>query len=235
MEIEKNRRIDFIAWMIVFVLALVAIALNAHAQEVGQACTADPSIVTTFSRIESQGVLECIPDSAGNFIWEPEGAGIARYDTTAVCTIAGNIRWNGSSMEYCNGSLWQSFGGNGFPPNKSATASFYVNPQLTSVQCQASTDNTGNVTMTTSYYDSNDGGWHTTAGPSQTHLLSGSVYSGPNDADLKDSLQGYQEGIVPGFGWYCMADPTGISETFWYSSSYYVQAQGNTAVYATWQ
>jgi hypothetical protein len=41
------------------------------------------------------------------------GAGIALYDATATCRIPGTIRWNGSAMQYCNGSSWASLGGVG--------------------------------------------------------------------------------------------------------------------------
>lgn len=93
-----------------------AFACPAYAQtvQVGQACQGDPAnLQTSRSVIASQGVVECIPDSAGNYSWQPMGAGIARYDATPACNIAGTVRWNGSAIQYCNGASWQSLGGAG--------------------------------------------------------------------------------------------------------------------------
>ena len=94
------------------VALLSAVAVRpASAQQVGQGCTVSTdTITTTRSAVLSQGVLECIPDGNGKSSWQAMGAGIARYDTSSSCTIAGGLRWNGSAVQYCNGSSWQSFG-----------------------------------------------------------------------------------------------------------------------------
>jgi hypothetical protein len=80
-------------------------------QQIGQACQASSNLVTVRSYVQTQGAIECIPDANGNFLWQPMGAGIARYDTTGACSVAGNVRWNGSNIQFCNGSSWQSLGG----------------------------------------------------------------------------------------------------------------------------
>ncbi len=83
---------------------------------VGAACspTVPASIITTKSQNLIEGAVQCIPNDAGQYYWQPLGAGIARYDTTASCTIAGTLRWNGSSIQYCDGANWQAFvSGNG--------------------------------------------------------------------------------------------------------------------------
>ena len=84
----------------------------ANAQRIGQACSSDPDTVRTLkSIVPTEGVIECIPNSDGNYFWQPMGAGIARYDSTTACSVAGNVRWNGSSIQFCNGSSWQGVGG----------------------------------------------------------------------------------------------------------------------------
>ncbi|MFY9287905.1 MAG: hypothetical protein WAO98_05330 [Alphaproteobacteria bacterium] len=91
--------------------AVLAFACSAHAQQIGEACPSDDKVKTAKSIIATQGVIECIPDEAGNYFWQPMGAGIARYDVSGVCSTAGSLRWNGSSIQFCNGIGWQSIGG----------------------------------------------------------------------------------------------------------------------------
>jgi hypothetical protein len=90
-------------------------ACPAYAQQVGQACTTvSTNTPTQQSIIPTEGIIECIPDINGNYFWQPMGAGIARYDITVACNVAGALRWNGSAIQVCNGSGWQSIGsGNG--------------------------------------------------------------------------------------------------------------------------
>ena len=92
--------------------AVAAFACQAQAQQIGQACPASPENVRTVkSSTPTEGVIQCIPDTAGNYFWQPMGAGVARYDSTASCSIAGTLRWNGTAIQFCNGSSWQSIGG----------------------------------------------------------------------------------------------------------------------------
>jgi hypothetical protein len=69
-------------------------------QQIGQSCPATPGLETVRSYIQTQGAIECIPDQNGNYFWQPMGAGNARYDTTATCSVAGKLvehdaEWNG--------------------------------------------------------------------------------------------------------------------------------------------
>jgi len=85
---------------------------SAHAEptiQIGQPCTTLG--MTTLSVIQMQGILECIPDGGGNLFWQPMGAGGARYDNSTSCSTAGMLRWNGSAIQYCNGTQWQTIGG----------------------------------------------------------------------------------------------------------------------------
>jgi len=92
----------------------VLFACSARAQQIGLPCTTQPTMVPTVkSIIPSEGVVECIPDANGNYFWQPMGAGIARYDSTNTCNTAGSLRWNGSALQYCDGTNWQAIGGSG--------------------------------------------------------------------------------------------------------------------------
>ncbi|MFY9286904.1 MAG: hypothetical protein WAO98_00210 [Alphaproteobacteria bacterium] len=84
---------------------------TSHAQQIGQACPASDTVRTIKSDVASQGVIQCIIDDAGNYYWQPMGAGIARYDSSGVCSTAGSVRWNGSAIQFCDGISWQSIGG----------------------------------------------------------------------------------------------------------------------------
>jgi len=97
--------------------AVIALPCPSHAQQppqqIGQACPADVNNVRTVrSVIEGEGIIQCIPDANGNFYWQPMG-GIARYDSTPSCSIAGAIRWNGSAIQYCDGANWNGLGTSG--------------------------------------------------------------------------------------------------------------------------
>lgn len=100
------------------VLTLCQAGPAAHAQQItptppnvqiGQTCLILGT--TQLSYIQTEGVIECIPDSGGNLFWQPMGAGTARYDNSLSCSIAGMLRWNGQTIQYCDGAQWQSFGG----------------------------------------------------------------------------------------------------------------------------
>jgi hypothetical protein len=106
-----------------------ALACPAHAQQVGEACTGSTTnIATVRSTIETQGILQCIPNSNGDFFWQPMGAGTVLYDNSATCSIAGELRWNGTSIQYCDGSTWKSFGGGGLGNLHGGGESFYCDP-----------------------------------------------------------------------------------------------------------
>jgi len=97
-----------------FGVAICVIHPALAAQKIGDVCTAAANTTPTVrSIIPSEGAIECIPDSNGNYYWQPMGAGIARYDSTGACSIAGSVRWNGSAIQFCNGSGWQAIGGGG--------------------------------------------------------------------------------------------------------------------------
>ncbi|MFY9288459.1 MAG: hypothetical protein WAO98_08145 [Alphaproteobacteria bacterium] len=87
------------------------LACQAHAQQIGQSCPASDMVRTVKSVVATQGVIQCIPDEAGNYFWQPMGAGVARYDGSAICNTAGALRWNGSAIQFCDGTTWQSIGG----------------------------------------------------------------------------------------------------------------------------
>jgi hypothetical protein len=97
-----------------FGISLLICAVPAIAQSVliGQPCPGGTSAISTQASTNQQvGILGCIPDGNGNYRWQPENGGMARYDSTASCTVAGTMRWNGSAMQYCDGASWQSLGG----------------------------------------------------------------------------------------------------------------------------
>ena len=100
----------------VLIGAAICYACPANAQSIGQGCVNEANSLRTLkSVVPAEGVIECVPDSNGNYFWQAMGAGIARYDTTATCSIAGSLRWNGTSVQYCDGVNWQGLGGSGFP------------------------------------------------------------------------------------------------------------------------
>jgi hypothetical protein len=76
---------------------------------IGQSCPSGALGTTQLSGNLQEGVIQCIPDGNGNYIWQAEG-GVARYDSTGGCSVAGTLRWNGSAMQYCDGGNWQNFG-----------------------------------------------------------------------------------------------------------------------------
>ncbi len=109
-------------YIIAAFLCVLLFVQTAHAQtvqppqtsptvQIGQTCVNLGS--TQLSYIQTQGVIECIPDTSGNLFWQPMGAGGTRYDNSAACTTAGMLRWNGNQIQYCDGSQWQNFGGVG--------------------------------------------------------------------------------------------------------------------------
>ena len=94
----------------VLALSFVCQCTPAEANPViGQPCTMSDGITTTMSGNQQEGVIQCIPDGNGNYAWQAEG-GVARYDGTGGCSVAGTLRWNGSAMQYCDGGNWQNFG-----------------------------------------------------------------------------------------------------------------------------
>jgi hypothetical protein len=127
--------------------AVVAFAYPAHAQQVGEACTGSAANITTVrSTIETEGVIQCIPNSQGQYFWQAMGAGVALYDNTASCTIAGMLRWNGSAIQYCNGSIWNNLGGGGLGNlHQSGGESFYCDPGYTIVGFQFNCGCTNNA------------------------------------------------------------------------------------------
>ncbi len=110
--------------------AVAALPCPAFGQQIGQACTGSTvNIATARSTIETQGILQCIPNSNGDFFWQPMGAGTVLYDNSATCSIAGELRWNGTKIQYCNGSNWANFGGGGLGNlHQSGGESFYCDP-----------------------------------------------------------------------------------------------------------
>lgn len=82
-----------------------------YAQQIGEICSQSTTVVTLKSIIPTEGVIECIPDSLGHYYWQAMGAGVARYDSSNTCNLAGTLRWNGSAIQFCDGSNWQSLGG----------------------------------------------------------------------------------------------------------------------------
>lgn len=88
---------------------LCLLSASARAEVIGEACANEGAeIRTTKSQISSEGVIQCIPDMNGNFWWQAVG-GVARYDTTTTCSVAGAIRWNGTAFQGCYGTEWKSF------------------------------------------------------------------------------------------------------------------------------
>jgi hypothetical protein len=91
--------------------ALTLFSPPAFGQQVGQACSTPTNNTPTLqSVVPTEGIIECIPDINGNYFWQAMGAGVARYDSTGACNVAGSLRWNGSAIQFCNGSGWQSIG-----------------------------------------------------------------------------------------------------------------------------
>lgn len=97
-------------------LAALLLAAPAAADVIvpGAACTPPANnMITTQGSTNSQvGVVQCVPNSAGAFYWQAVGNGIVSYDTTATCSIAGQLRWNGAGVQFCDGGSWKDFGGN---------------------------------------------------------------------------------------------------------------------------
>ncbi|MFY9288168.1 MAG: hypothetical protein WAO98_06665 [Alphaproteobacteria bacterium] len=89
----------------------LAFAWPVSAQQIGVVCPASENVSTVKSLIPTEGIIQCIPDELGRYYWQPMGAGIARYDTTGLCTTEGSVRWNGSAIQFCDGTSWQSLGG----------------------------------------------------------------------------------------------------------------------------
>ena len=113
------------------------------APKIGDACDGSANQITTKSSdIQAEGVIQCIPDSNGSYFWQAMGA-VARYDATTKCTVAGILRWNGSSIQYCNGTTWIGFK-SGFPPNETlSTSIFGGTPSKWIASCTVSTDKNG--------------------------------------------------------------------------------------------
>src|SRR5579863_4522652 len=126
---KRSHNMNRIYRTIALLGAVAALPCPANADVIGDACPANPTqIQTTKSSIQTQGVMQCIPDSNGNYFWQPMGGGVVRYDNTAVCTVAGELRWNGTSIQYCDGSTWKSFGGGGLGNLHGGGESFYCDP-----------------------------------------------------------------------------------------------------------
>jgi hypothetical protein len=103
---------------ILFAAGLVLVSKLAFGQSppvgIGLPCNPAPEMTQTArSQDVRQGVLECIPDASGNYHWQAMGAGIVLYDVSSACSTPGMLRWNGSAIQYCNGSSWQSLVGAG--------------------------------------------------------------------------------------------------------------------------
>jgi hypothetical protein len=102
--------IDQILEKVLLGIILGSITNISSAQTVGEACTEQTGeLANKQSAIAGQGALECIPNSQGQYYWQAEGGGIALYDVTPSCSIPGELRWNGSSIQYCDGANWDSF------------------------------------------------------------------------------------------------------------------------------
>lgn len=95
-------------------LVLLCLAPAAHAAQIGESCVSSPDQTPTLrsSRV-TEGIIQCIPDNTGHYLWQPMGAGHVRYDTSLSCDTGGMLRWTGSSIQYCTGTSWASLSGGG--------------------------------------------------------------------------------------------------------------------------
>ncbi len=91
------------------VLTVLIASPASAAQIVGDACNGSAGLTSTVkSDIQTEGIIACIPDVNGNYFWQPENGGMARYDSTASCNTPGAIRWNGTGFQGCYGTQWKS-------------------------------------------------------------------------------------------------------------------------------
>ncbi len=126
--------------------ALLCASPASAAVAIGQPCTppGGGGMLTQGADDPKQGILACLLNANGGHFWQPTNAGNTLYDNSTTCSTAGQLRWNGSTVQFCNGSSWSNIGGSGFPVNHAAISiSVPVWVGRTAVTCSAKTDANG--------------------------------------------------------------------------------------------